>query len=103
MRGVVCYIGFDTWVLTQILSVTAFTAQCINATKTGNDQHLRERTWRTPYPAHFPKFLRLHTKLTFSRIGIGNRASTAGETGFAWIYTQITTKLVSRENSEKKV
>lgn len=47
--------------LYQILSVTVFTAQCINITERGNDQPLREGTWRTPYPAHFSKFICLHT------------------------------------------
>lgn len=43
MEVVVCYAGFGTWVLTQILAVTVCTAQCINTTERGNDQHLRER------------------------------------------------------------
>lgn len=43
MEVVVCYTGFGTWVLNQILSVTIFTAQCINTTERGNDQRLRER------------------------------------------------------------
>lgn len=38
MVVVMCYNGFGMWVLTQILSVTLFTAQCMSTAERGNDQ-----------------------------------------------------------------
>lgn len=68
-----CYVAFGTWVLTQILSVTVFTAHCINMTESSNDRQLRERIWETPYPAHFSKFIRLRTMLSLHRTGSSHR------------------------------
>lgn len=79
MVVVMCYNGFGIWVLTQILSVTLFTAQCMSTAERGNDQlwdvrHTSGRLVQTIFTVH----LVLHTALSFYRTGFSHGLHTPG-------------------------